>query len=144
MNINQIYKTNCIFRSNNQGNMGKPKVSQEKNLDNFVDGSCRHLAEIAEREVPENGKFLRVIMGFVVPEEPDKKAKIIISHDTLNPKTSRRLAIEVVKNNDDRAHKTYIFKGTKKEILDYLKDDKNYPKIVENIKQLMANVNEAI
>ena len=140
MNIKQISKFyNASFKG-----IGKETLenkSKEERLNNITDKVRQVAIERVEREVPENGKFGGISISFDVPTT-NNEAKIIISHDEIEPKTLRRIAIGVHRNGSDRLNSSYILKGTKKEILEYLKNQESQSKIVEVAGQLSDSVDK--
>lgn len=108
----------------------------------LVPKSKEVLSDIAQREVPENGQFKKVFVSFKVPETQNE-ALITIEHDSKEPKTQRILSVGVHHQNSDRLVSNFLLKGTKKEILDYLKDDKNNQDIINYINHLSGKVDES-
>lgn len=140
MNIAPISKFhNASFKG-----IGKETLenkSKEERLNNVVDKVRQVAAERSEREVPENGKFSAISISFDVPTT-NNEAKVIISHDEIEPKNLRRIAIGVHRNGSDRLTSSYILKGTKKEILEYLKNPESQDKIVKVAGQLSDGVDK--
>ncbi len=93
------------------------------------------LCDIAEREVPENGQFRKVYVTFDVPET-NNQAVLSIEHDAVEPKNQRRLSIGVHNKNSDRIISNFLKKGSKSEILEYLKDNGNMEQIIEAVNKL--------
>ncbi len=109
--------------------------NREEKLE-FLAGRLREaLAARAEMEVPENGKFRKISASINVPET-ENSAYLIAEHDEINPKDTRRLSIGVKRQNRDSMRTSYIFKGTKKELIEYLKNSDNQEKIIKTINQL--------
>ncbi len=142
MNISKIYKFQNIKFTGVQKGSGTTNVQDNKDkMDYFVNKTREVLAERAEMEVPENGKFSSVSASFKIPDTQNK-ARIIISHDELEPKNLRRLSVGVHHINSDRLTSNYILKGTKKEILDYLKDQKSQDELIGIIGHLSESVDK--
>ena len=80
-------------------------------------------------------------MSFAVPDT-DNKALLGIEYDETEPKTQRRLFVGVHHNNSDRLTRNYLLKGTKTEILEYLKDDSNQQSIIDSVNTLSKKTDE--
>ena len=114
--------------NNNQFNTAFSSIKREKQktmtkdeiMDIVVPKAYNLLSQRAEKEVPENGKFRRIFVAFDIPETRNE-ALISIENDAKEPNSIRRLVIGVHRLNSDRVTSNYIFYGTKKEILEYLK-----------------------
>ncbi|MCD7740426.1 MAG: hypothetical protein LUH11_03660 [Candidatus Gastranaerophilales bacterium] len=116
-------------------------LSKEEQMPILIEKGAGVLNEKAQLQVPENGKFNRIFVAFNIPETPNE-AVFTIEHDELNPKNSRRLSIGVHHNNMDRLFSNYVLKGTKQEILDYLKNKDNYKDILEIVNNLSEKTDE--
>lgn len=99
------------------------------------------LHDRAEREVPENGKFTRLFIAFKVPETQNE-AIVAIEHDALNPKDSRRVSVGVHRECSPRLESKYIFKGTKKEVLDFVKNEETIDKLFSSVNDLSNSVDD--
>jgi len=108
----------------------------------LVPKSKEVLLGIAERAVPENGQFKKVFVSFRIPESQNE-ALLTIEHDSKEPKTQRLLSIGVHHQNSDRLISNFLLRGTKKEILTYLKDDKNSKIIIDYVNHLSDKVDES-
>lgn len=131
---NNFNKTNINFSGINKDKPQK-MLSREERMNLLMSQVRTILLEDAERQVPENGQFRRVNTLFDIPETSNEGI-LSIEHDELEPKTQRRLKMSVRHENSDRLVSNYILKGTKKEILDYLKDDNNLAKLIEIANEL--------
>lgn len=142
MNISQIYKFhNTPFRGI-QKETGTANVQENKDkMDYFTNKTREVLAERTEMEVPENGKFSSISVSFKIPDTQNK-AKVIIGHDEIEPKNLRRLSVGVHRESSDRLTSSYILKGTKQEILDYLKDPKSQDELIKVVGQLSESVDK--
>lgn len=112
------------------------KKNKKSGIEILVDKSADVLKEEAERRVPENNKFSRVFAVFKVPDT-NYEAFIAVSHDELEPKNTRRISVEIGRANSDRNYMQYIFKGTKKEILEFLAGAESRESILKSAAELM-------
>lgn len=116
-------------------------LSYEQKMNILVPKTKEVLAETAEKQVPENGLFRKVFVSFSVPDT-DNKALLGIEYDEAEPKTQRRLFVGVHHNNSDRLTQNYLLKGTKAEIIEYLKDGSNQQSIIESVTNLSKKTDE--
>ena len=112
------------------------KKNENRGIEKLIDKCADVLKEEAERRVPENNKFSRVFAAFNVPDA-NYEAFISISHDELEPKNTRRISVEIGRVNSDRNYMQYIFKGTKKEILEFLAGAESRKSILKSAAELM-------
>ncbi len=145
---------NMIKLSNNYNNLDTGKifftgVKKDSNVETdknavfkkIVRTSNEIIASSAERQVPENGKFKPVSVGYHIPGSQNM-AKVIVECDGEEPKTQRRIRVGVHHQDRDRLTSNYIYKGTKKEVLEYLSDEKNLAQFIETIKKLAAETDK--
>ena len=141
MEINGFNNYNNSFSGINKGN--GTVVSQEKK-DKFqnvlMPNLCKAYYDLAEKEVSEYGFFGKVYAEFPIPETINK-GQLYITPDTKD-RTQRYLSIGVHHPNSDRMVSNFLLKGTKKEILDYIKDSKNYDEIINSAFNLSKEVDE--
>ncbi|MBQ4077830.1 hypothetical protein IJD15_01445 [bacterium] len=140
MKINNNYnKFNTQF---SQAGKDSPiMLTYEQKMNILVPKTKEVLAETAEKQVPENGLFRKVFVSFSVPDT-DNKALLGIEYDEAEPKTQRRLFVGVHHNNSDRLTQNYLLKGTKAEILEYLKDNSNQQSIIDSVNNLSKKTDE--
>ncbi len=130
--------------ANSLGKLNKGDIVMENNEQVFkkiVNTSNEMLANLAERLVPENGKFNSVAIDYKLPKS-NNMAKVMIECDLEDPKTQRRISVGVHHKDRDRLISNYICKGTKKEVLDYLKAEENKQTFFDTINELSAKTNE--
>jgi len=106
------------------------KLTNEEKMNILIPKCMEVLDNIAEREVPENGKFIRVYVNFDIPGTPNEGI-LAITHDDKNPKDMRVLSLGVHHKNSDRMISNFLKTGTKKEISDLLKDRDNFSRLIE-------------
>ncbi len=116
-------------------------LSKEEKMDILVPKCSDLLTKRAEREVPENGKFRRIFVAFEIPETQNETL-FSIEPDAKDFKDIRRMSIAVHRKNSDRIISNYMFKGTKEEVLNYLKDEKNYAEFKQTVNSLSNSVDE--
>ncbi len=141
--INNYQNYNPAFYGMSPKDVKKEMPEQEKNdkMLKFI-GKCSDvLNEMAERQVPENNKFRKIFVAFDIPKTRNE-AFISISHDEIEPKTLRRVAVQVHHSNSDKFYSKYIFKGTKKECMNFIADTNNHKKMLDNVFELSKRVDE--
>jgi len=99
------------------------------------------LANLSERSVPENNKFQPVSVDYNLPDSQNM-AKVTVECDYENPANQRRVSVGVHHKDRDRLISNYLFKGTKQEVINFLKDEKNQQQFVDSIKTLSAKTDE--
>ena len=109
---------NVNINSNNTA--GKVKSENEEMLDFAVKMCSEKLLESSERRVPEYNKFAPHSIAFYIPGTSNI-AEITVKQDEENYKTQRRVLVGVHHKNSDVLISNYLFKGTKKEVLEYIK-----------------------
>ena len=135
--ITGVKYNNTIFTGLKKEN---PKMQNKEEQTEFVIGVVLEaMAKRIEYEVPENGKFNKLSVSCNVPETSNK-AMLAIECDALEPKNSRRLSVGVRRKTSDRVISNYILKGTKKEILDYVKNPDNREEIIKTVNNLSESV----
>lgn len=135
--------TNYQYQSKYQG-LSKGKIamlSKDEKMQILVPKGSDLLMQRVEREVPENGKFKKISVSFDIPDTQNK-AQFFIEADAKDYKDKRILSIGVHHQNSDRVVSNYMFKGTKQEIIDYLKDSKNFPEFTQTVNELSTAVDD--
>lgn len=134
-----IYNKNAAFLSVPFTGMpretNEPMKSRDDLLKRIVPSSSKSFSEFIISKVPENGKFQPFSFSYVIPGTTNK-VKMTVEYDGQDPKTQRRLSVGVHHKDRDRLTSEYILKGTKKEIMSYLQDDKNYDFLRKTINEL--------
>ncbi len=123
-------------------NKDKPvMLDKEEKMKILTSKTKEVLSQAAEREVPENGRFSRVFVTFSVPES-DNKAVFSIIHDDVDYKDKRQLSICVHRQNSDRMFSNFIMKGTKKEIIEFLNDERNNEELKQIVEHLSVKADD--
>ena len=86
-------------------------------------------------------KFRKLFIAFDVPDSRHE-ALISISHDEIEPKNLRRVAVEVHHSNSDKFYTQYLFKGTKKEVMDFISNSDNKQEMLEIVENLSKKIDE--
>lgn len=115
--------------------------SSKEQMDFLVSKAREVMTGRIENEVPENGKFAKLSVSWDVPDTLNK-AMLTIEADALNPKDSRRLAVGSYRKGSDNIRLGYLLKGTKKEILEYIKSPESKEKLIETAYQLSDSVDK--
>lgn len=139
MNIkNNFIKYNSSFT----GLQKEKKMPTEENELNILTSKMREvLLQRIEKELPKNGKFAPISVSYTMPETQNK-IKIIAEYDPIEPKEQRRLLLSSYRLGSDRMVSSYILKGTKKELMDYIKQDESQNKIIKIADELSKSVDE--
>ena len=114
---------------------------KDKNIGLFATNGAKILAKKAQFEVPENGKFSKVGIIFNIPNTQNL-AHYNIEYDELEPTNTRRFSIGATRKGSDRLTSAYLIKGTKQEIIDFLKNEDNYTKFQETLKQVSKETDD--
>ena len=133
--------------NNYKTSFGKVEKKEAKMFDkneamNVLIESCKEgLCNAAELKVPENGIFGKVSVAFVIPET-NNKGLFYITHSSENPKDQRILSVGVHHKNSDRMISNILLKGTKEEILAYLKSEENTQLLMDVVEHLSNKTDE--
>jgi len=95
------------------------------------------LANLSERSVPENNKFSPITVEYNLPNSRNM-ARVTVEYDEQMPATQRRITVGVHHKDRDRLISNYLYKGTKQEVINFLKNEKNTLRFIESIKALSA------
>ncbi len=140
MDVKNILGLNKKIQS--EYNRGVASMPENKNLINaLTDRLIEVLSQRVEKEVPQNGKFSPISVSYTIPDTQNK-AKVAIEYDALEPKNTRRLSISSFRMGSDRLFTTYILKGTKQEILDYISKPEFHSEVIQKAKHLSAKVDD--
>ena len=137
-------KNNFIKYNSSCTGLQKEKIKMpiEENELNILTSKMREvLLQRIEKELPENGKFAPISVSYTMPETQNK-IKIIAEYDPIEPKEQRRLLLSSYRLGSDRMVSSYILKGTKKELMDYIKQDESQNKIIKIADELSKSVDE--
>jgi len=110
-------------------------------LSEIVSKSREKLTEVVERMVPENGKFFQVGVTFDIPDTFNE-AIVKVIHDAEKPKNLRRLVVEMHHQNSDKMFSVFTKKGTKAEIMEYLKQQNTESDILKHLTELSKTMEE--
>jgi len=139
MNVNSSNNNSVNSKINSKNNNMKNEQKNENDeMLNFALKMCsQKIAESAERCVPEYNKFSSHSIAFLIPGTSNV-AEIIIKQDEKEYKNQRRVLLGVHHKNSDAIVSNYVFKGTKKEVLEYLKSlsSEKFEETIELIKNL--------
>lgn len=141
MNVN--HKNQNINASTTQIFKGetRPMLTKDEKMQKLISKGVEFLCNIAEREVPQNGKFARVYITLDIPDT-NNQAIVHIAHDENQPDKQRRAVVSVHHKNADRLISQELFKGTKSEILDFLNNPLNNQEIIDEINTLSDATDE--
>lgn len=140
--MNKINNNQNYINSFHGSNKDKPVMLNKDERMKILIPECKKvLSDIAQREVPENGKFMRVYVDFEIPETMNKGI-FTIEHDEKDPNKLRTLSLGVHHQNRDKLFSNYLLTGTKQEILDYLKDSANQDKLIETVNHLSEKTDD--
>lgn len=128
------------------------KGTQKVALDNLSDNdktklaaksAVNYLKENIERTVPENGEFSKraAAVAFKI-EGTQNFAKLSVEHSPTNPKNERVVLLSVFRQGSDKLFSNYILDGTKKDIVEYFKNDKLSEQVYETAQGLSDKVDK--
>ncbi len=121
---------------------GKKEImDKDEKMEILIPKASNLLANRAEREVPENGKFRKIFVAFDIPDTQNE-ALISFEHDEIDPKNMRRISIGVHRLGSDRITSNYIIKGTKNELIEYLKKIEFKKEFKDTVNLLSDSVDE--
>ena len=107
----------------------------------LVNNTTRFAALLTEKEVPRNGKFSPVSFSFNI-NETSNVGRFCTEYSAKNPEIERYLSLGVRHKNSDRLTSVYLTKGTKEEIISYLKDENNRPEIEKILAELSKKTDD--
>ena len=139
-------KNNGIYNNSFLGvNKGNDKMTLTPSEENFkkvvVPKVHEFFSDMVEKQVPENGLFRKITLSFEVPDT-NNVGVYSIEYDHKNPKVQRYLTLGVHHKNSDRLVSNIVLKGTKQDILDYIKNSENQTKTIEMSRELSDKVDE--
>lgn len=142
MNISNFGLYNTSFKGvENRSNMNKEDMSK---MDFLTDRATELFLGRIENEVPENGKFSNLSVFWNIPNTQNHGI-VFIEADELNPKDSRRIGVASRRRQgSDRLVTSYIFKGTKKEAIEFVKSDEAKQKIKKTAFELSDKIDTII
>ena len=139
VNNNNLNINNASFKSNSGE---KPMTFERNTLMNTLMTKCKEeLSSIGELQLPENGKFLRLSLGFEIPQS-DNMGMFIVDYDPDEPRNKRILSVGVHHKNSDRMVSNIVANGTKKEILEYIKSQENTQELVDLVDELSKKTDD--
>lgn len=115
---------------NAQERMEKIAINCQKAIDN-----------LADRNIPENGKFEKFNIAFDVPET-NYQGLITVEADRKMPENQRRLSVRIHNKHSDRFFTNYLFKGVKKEIIDYTQTEDFTKSLLSSVNQLVKSADD--
>ncbi len=118
----------------------KPLSNKEKTKKS-MNAALDYIKENAERRVPENGKYTKLMALFDI-NGTSNEARIAIEYDPVDPKNKRTVTAGVVRKGTDRLYTSYISTGTKKEILEFLNSKECPDTVYKSVKKLSSKVDE--
>jgi len=123
-------------------NKEETKLDSNKDKMSFLtESACKHMSHRIEMEMPENGKFAQFSISWNMPDGISK-AMIAVQPDAVDFKDKRRLSVGVFRKGSDYVRSSFLLKGTKKEILDYVKNPENKEGIIKTAYQLLDSVDK--
>lgn len=98
------------------------------------------IAMKADETMPETGVFQKFSFYFYVPCETIREFQVIFEVDAADSQKRRRVSAGACFPEDDRFMSVYLFTGTKKEILRYLRQ----PGIEDEVWETIQHLDESI
>ena len=93
------------------------------------------VVDYVNENMAEEGRFEGFAYGFDLPFT-ENHMKYQFMADALSPEKSRRIAVGVFREGTDRLTSHYVFKGTKAEIIDFLKSEEGKEQIYASVIEL--------
>lgn len=119
----------------------KVNMQEEDKLSECHNNAIKELRAKVQSEVPQTGDFKDVIVRYDAPYSYNVAYYSVIS-DKLEPINSRRLLVSAARKGTDRLTSTYLTKGNKKEIIEYLDNPKNCLKIKEAVSEVLKSTDD--
>ena len=116
------------------------KINVEK-LKDFNNKALDKITESAQLQLAENGKCAPYVF-YLNDGDSQNRIRYAIEYDPNEPKEQRVFSVGVSKLYNDKMAQEFVFKGTKKEILEYLKLPKSQEEIYEIILKLSNKIEE--
>lgn len=141
MNLITYRAYNIPFRGIEKDN---PIKKDGKNqMDFLTQRALEIFSQRVQNEVPENGKFSNLSVSWGIPDTQNK-ATVLVEADEINPKDLRRVLVASRRDGSDRLVTSYIFKGTKKEVLEFIQKEDTKEKVKETAFELSKKVDDMI
>lgn len=116
------------------------KMDIEK-LKDFNQKTLAKIVENAEFQLAENGKCAPYVF-YLNDSSSQNRIRYAIEYDPNEPKEQRIFSVGVSKLYNDKMAQVFLFKGTKKEILEYLNSEVAQDEIYETILKLSNKIEE--
>ena len=114
------------------------KIDVEK-LKDFNKKALDKITESAQLQLAENGKCAPYVF-YLNDGDSQNRIRYAIEYDPNEPKDKRIFSIGVSKLHSDKMVQEFLFKGTKKEVLEYLKSSESQEEIYETILKLANKI----
>ncbi|MBQ9246056.1 hypothetical protein IJ182_07310 [bacterium] len=121
----------------------KVAKSKEQVLQGLTKASSELLCTLVERDVPEHGPIQKlVVVKFDIPDS-NNVTLLSVENSAENKLENRDLIVGVRHKLRDRLTSNILVnRKNKKEILQYLRDPKNQPEIIDSIKNLSKKTDD--
>ena len=139
-----IKNTNINFKGYDMSSKEIKPINQNIDVERLKDFNGRALNKIVddcEYQVAENGKCAPYIF-YLNDSHAQNRVRYAVEYDPNEPKEQRILSIGVSKLYNDKMVQEFVFKGTKKEILEYLKSQDSKDEIYQAILRLSNKIEE--
>lgn len=122
--MNPIYNRYNFNPIKFQKALGKKPTMQsnEEKLRNLTKELKKRIIQHIEYEVPPYGKFSTRSVTYIVPNTRNKVG-IIVEQNPKDPNNSRWVSIAANRIGTDIVRSAYIFEGSQKEVLDFVKQE---------------------
>lgn len=137
-NFNKTYNSSITKQEGN-----KMTETKEQALHRVMTLQLENLAQIVERDIPENGKIIQpAVINFEIPQT-NNIAICAVEDSTKDKLENRDLIVGVRHKNGDRVAANFLYMRKKKpEILAYLKDEASREEILKSILHLSDKTDE--
>lgn len=114
-------------------------LSNKQKLDILIPKGLRLLAERTEKEVPDSGRFTPISVSFDYPGS-NYAAYLRVEPSARGDGTERCLRSFMKESGSDKAVSHYLYTGTKKQLLTWLKDKSREKELRKSYAELKESV----
>ncbi len=117
-----------------------PETDAEK-LELLMGKALDYLLQWLETQTPDSGHFKRSPVLFDIPGTRNV-AFLEVQHHTTAPPAERSASVGVLRDGTDRMYSNFLMRGTKAEILEYLRAGERKAMLESSVMRLSRNVDK--
>ena len=139
-----IKNANMNFKGYNMSPKEIQPINKKIDVEKWKDFNVKVLNKVvedSEYQVAENGKYAPYVF-YLEDSRAQNRIRYAIEYDPNNPREQRVFSVGVSKLHSDKMVQEFVFSGTKKEILEYLKSPEAQEAIYEIILSLSDKIEE--